>query len=323
MLSKPEECTGSSPSLGSSPATSPSALSCPLRSNLALESVVGRAVLKNVLRGLGVLSWFWVPQGCWSMWEIRSEGQKTKVGLQAQSQGHHTINCLEERGVERGSTRWSSLKGRERAIIIWWTLNRFKDNAGETSERRGGAHMGFSKRIDTILNWSELVVADYDNLACFADLHWGLFWTASLLGILAQGCHTREQCATCHASAKQQEQGCNCLMSRANTRLCTVGLAQGCAISDLRSDLCRTASSLGILAQGCHAHEQCDTCHATAKLQELGCNCLMSRLKNQAVHCCLVVVKPQAMHVKRIGAVLFSVAWSTVAANHNTDNSHH
>ena len=25
-------------------------------------------------------------------------------------------------------------------------------NAGETSERRGGAHMGFSERIDTILN---------------------------------------------------------------------------------------------------------------------------------------------------------------------------
>ena len=30
--------------------------------------------------------------------------------------------------------------------------NRFKDNVGETSERRGGAHMGFSERINTILN---------------------------------------------------------------------------------------------------------------------------------------------------------------------------
>jgi len=37
--------------------------------------------------------------------------------LQAQSQGHHTIGCLEERDVERGSTRQSSLKGRERAIV--------------------------------------------------------------------------------------------------------------------------------------------------------------------------------------------------------------
>ena len=30
--------------------------------------------------------------------------------------------------------------------------NHFKVNTGETSERRGGAHMGFSECIDTILN---------------------------------------------------------------------------------------------------------------------------------------------------------------------------
>ena len=35
----------------------------------------------------------------------------------AQSQGHHSIDRLEERGVERGSARRSSLKGRERAIV--------------------------------------------------------------------------------------------------------------------------------------------------------------------------------------------------------------
>ena len=34
--------------------------------------------------------------------------------------------------------------------------NRFKGNAGETSERRGGAHMGFSERMDTILSKTEL-----------------------------------------------------------------------------------------------------------------------------------------------------------------------
>ena len=33
------------------------------------------------------------------------------------AQGHHTIDHLEERGVERGSARRSSSKGRERAII--------------------------------------------------------------------------------------------------------------------------------------------------------------------------------------------------------------
>ena len=37
--------------------------------------------------------------------------------LQAQSQRHHTIDRLEERGVERGSARRSSLKGRETAIV--------------------------------------------------------------------------------------------------------------------------------------------------------------------------------------------------------------
>ena len=34
--------------------------------------------------------------------------------------------------------------------------NRLKDDVGETSQKRGGAHMSFSKRIDTISNWSEL-----------------------------------------------------------------------------------------------------------------------------------------------------------------------
>ena len=37
--------------------------------------------------------------------------------LRAQSQGHHTIDNLEERGAERGSDRQSPLKGQERAII--------------------------------------------------------------------------------------------------------------------------------------------------------------------------------------------------------------
>ena len=37
--------------------------------------------------------------------------------LRAQSQGHHIIDRLGERGVERGSARRSSLKGRERATV--------------------------------------------------------------------------------------------------------------------------------------------------------------------------------------------------------------
>ena len=63
---------------------------------------------------------------------------------------------LEEReNVEGGSARRSSLKGlaaREghRQSDEYW--NCFKGNVGETSERRGGAHMGFSERIDTTWN---------------------------------------------------------------------------------------------------------------------------------------------------------------------------
>ena len=48
---------------------------------------------------------------------VRSEVMRSlRHYLWAQSQGHHTIDLLEERGVERGSARQSSLKRRERAI---------------------------------------------------------------------------------------------------------------------------------------------------------------------------------------------------------------
>ena len=72
--------------------------------------------------------------------------------LRVQSQRHHMIDRLQETDVERGSPRRSSWKGREghRPSDEHW--NGFKGNVGETSERRGGAHMGFSERIDTILN---------------------------------------------------------------------------------------------------------------------------------------------------------------------------
>ena len=33
----------------------------------------------------------------------------------------------------------------------------------ETSQRRGGEHMGFSERIDTILNWTELKYKNNNN----------------------------------------------------------------------------------------------------------------------------------------------------------------
>ena len=63
---------------------------------------------------------------------------------------HHTIDRLEERGVERGSARRSSLKGREKAIVS-------QTNIGTVSKAmlgkllRDGVERGcFSERTDSI-----------------------------------------------------------------------------------------------------------------------------------------------------------------------------
>ena len=75
-----------------------------------------------------------------------------------QSQGHHTIDRLEERGVERGSARrWSSLKGREKVIRRQSDETVSKATLGKLL-RDVVDHkcMGFSEHINTILNWTEL-----------------------------------------------------------------------------------------------------------------------------------------------------------------------
>ena len=72
--------------------------------------------------------------------------------LRAQSQtSQHRSPGGERRG--KRSARRSSMKGRERAIVNQTNIGTvLKAPLGETSERRGRAHMGFSERIDTILN---------------------------------------------------------------------------------------------------------------------------------------------------------------------------
>ena len=75
--------------------------------------------------------------------------------MRAQSQGHHTIDRLEERGVGRGSARRSSVlertrEGHRQSDEHW---NRFKGDAGELL--RDGVErivMDLSERIHTILN---------------------------------------------------------------------------------------------------------------------------------------------------------------------------
>ena len=73
--------------------------------------------------------------------------------LRAQSRGHHTIDRLEERGVERESARRSSLKGRERAIVNQKKIGTVsKATLGKMSEGRDGAHKVFTERVNIILN---------------------------------------------------------------------------------------------------------------------------------------------------------------------------
>ena len=71
--------------------------------------------------------------------------------LQAQSRGHHAIDLVEERGVEKRKL-WKIFLQRTKGAIVNQTNtdkhgNCFEGNAGEASEKRGGAHMGFSELI--------------------------------------------------------------------------------------------------------------------------------------------------------------------------------
>ena len=62
--------------------------------------------------------------------------------------------------VDKVNKRWTvflerTREGHRQSDEHW---NHFKGEVGETSERWGGTHMGFSKCIDTILNWTEQVM---------------------------------------------------------------------------------------------------------------------------------------------------------------------
>ena len=80
---------------------------------------------------------------CWETWDTTC-GHKAKDILHHRSPGG-------ERGLERGSARRSSLKGRERAIVSQTNIGTVsKATLGKTSE----IIMGFTELIDTVLNWT-------------------------------------------------------------------------------------------------------------------------------------------------------------------------
>ena len=89
---------------------------------------------------------------CWEAWDTTC-GQKAMDIIPSITWRREAL------GLDRWSARRSSLKGREKAIVNQTNIGAsyFKGNVRETSERRDGAHMGFSQLIDTIeLNWTEL-----------------------------------------------------------------------------------------------------------------------------------------------------------------------
>ena len=84
---------------------------------------------------LGYFASLWRGQGS------RQEILKVDVDLHPPAAGG--------RGVERGSAPRSSWKEGDRTVELW---NCFKGKVGETSERPGGAHMGFSEHKKPRLN---------------------------------------------------------------------------------------------------------------------------------------------------------------------------
>ena len=69
--------------------------------------------------------------------------------LQTESEGHHTTDHPAERGVGRRS---ASLNGRESAIDNQTNSGTISKAMLEKRLRERGAHTGFPKRIDMILN---------------------------------------------------------------------------------------------------------------------------------------------------------------------------
>ena len=93
----------------------------------------------------------WLPsRKIWSVEELETLPSGTKPRT-----SHHRSPGGERRGKKEvlDDLPWKDERG---PLSIRPTLEPFKGNVGETSDRQGGAYMGFSERIDTILNWTEL-----------------------------------------------------------------------------------------------------------------------------------------------------------------------
>ena len=119
--------------------------------------------------------------------------------LLAQSRGHHTTNHPEDRDMDRGSAWWSSLKGRERAIVSQINIETVSKASFGKLVRDRMESLGFSKHIviDTILNWTEL-----KTYSCYLSLriytvwfvwHWCVFHFSKMIN----GCVFFSQSSCC------------------------------------------------------------------------------------------------------------------------------
>ena len=115
------------------------------------------------------------PIDIWSVEKLETLPAGTKSRT-----SHH--RSLEMKGMERGSARRSSLKGQERAIVNQTNIEIISQVSWGKFWESGWAHMGFSERIDTILNWTELFCA-WRHCKCLEQGH-----TIPLAGCLISRC---------------------------------------------------------------------------------------------------------------------------------------
>ena len=82
---------------------------------------------------------------CWEAWDItcghKAKDIKPLIAWRREALKEEALDHLP----------WKDRERHRQSDEHW---NRIKGNIGETSERRGGAHMGFSESTDTILNWT-------------------------------------------------------------------------------------------------------------------------------------------------------------------------
>ena len=97
-------------------------------------------------------------KSCWGAWD-------TTCGHIAM-QRHHTIGCLEERSVERGSARWSSLNYIiERMSLrlrgpssIRWTLEPFEHERSRQEKEAQGVWVRRQTQFDVVESISHLLI---------------------------------------------------------------------------------------------------------------------------------------------------------------------